>query len=118
MSDFIKREDAKDAVINVVGRESIARYLDEMSKHFSTKDNDYYDALMDAEDAIDDLPSADVAPVRHGWWQITDAYPHNVYCSECHTKYAQTHWGVWEDGSLPRRYCPCCGSKMDEEVEA
>lgn len=63
MSDYIKREDAKDAVINIVGWEKIAKYVDEMSKHLSTKDIDYYDALMDAEDAIDDLPSADVVEV-------------------------------------------------------
>ena len=106
MSDYIKREDAKDAVINVVGRESIARYLDEMSKHFSTKDNDYYDALMDAEDAIDDLPSADVAPVRHGHWVVIDAEePRRYGCSEC----KRLSWHM-------ENYCPCCGSKMDEEA--
>ena len=64
---------------------------------------------------IGDLPSADVVPVRHGKWEITDAYPHNVYCSECHKRFAQTHWEVWEDGSLPRNYCPNCGAKMDGE---
>lgn len=47
---------------------------------------------------------------RRGRWEITDAYPHNVYCSECHKRFAQTHWAVWEDGSLPRNYCPNCGS--------
>jgi DNA-directed RNA polymerase subunit RPC12/RpoP len=62
------------------------------------------------------FPAADVVPVRHGRWQITDAYPHNVYCSECHKRFAQTHWAVWEDGSLPRAYCPNCGAKMDGEV--
>lgn len=52
-----------------------------------------------------------VEPERKtGRWQITDAYPHNVYCSECHAKFAQTHWAVWEDGSLPRNFCPNCGS--------
>lgn len=45
-------------------------------------------------------------------WQITDTYPHNVYCSECHKRFAQTHWTVWEDGSLPRNFCPNCGSDM------
>ena len=54
-----------------------------------------------------------VVPSRaEGEWQITEAYPHNVYCSECHKRFAQTHWGVWEDGSLPRNYCPNCGAKM------
>lgn len=56
----------------------------------------------------------DLEEVRHAQWHITDAYPHNVYCPECHTTFAQTHWVVWEDGSLPRNYCPACGAKMDE----
>ena len=51
---------------------------------------------------------------RTGHWHITDAYPHNVYCSECHKRFAQTHWAVWEDGSLPRNFCPNCGAKMTE----
>ena len=50
---------------------------------------------------------------KKGHWHIVDAYPHNVYCSECHARFAQTHWEVWEDGSLPRNYCPNCGAKMD-----
>lgn len=54
-----------------------------------------------------------IEPPKSGYWQITDAYPHNVYCSECHARFAQTHWAVWEDGSLPRNYCPNCGAKMD-----
>ena len=52
---------------------------------------------------------------KKGKWQITDAYPHNVYCSECHKKFAQTHWAVWEDGSLPRNFCPNCGADMRGE---
>lgn len=74
-------------------------------------------AIRRAAKIVADFPAADVAPVRHGWWQITDAYPHNVYCSECHKRFAQTHWAVWEDGSLPREYCPNCGAKMDKESE-
>ena len=50
---------------------------------------------------------------KKGKWNITDAYPHNIYCSECHIRYAQTHWPVWEDGSLPRNYCPNCGAEME-----
>lgn len=61
---------------------------------------------------IDHLPSADVKENIHGEWQITDAFPHNVYCSECHERFAQTHWAVWEDGSLPRNFCPNCGADM------
>ena len=122
-NDYIKREDAKDAVINVVGRESIARYLDEMSKHFSTKDNDYYDALMDAEDAIDDLPSADVAPVRHGMWVDVDrmqmhdlhgvlTWGNSFMCTECSFKTFAV-----EGHMAQYRYCPNCGARMDGDKD-
>ncbi len=57
--------------------------------------------------------------LRHeGHWEITEAWPHNVYCSVCHTKFAQTHWEVWKDGSLPRNYCPNCGADMREKNES
>lgn len=66
------------------------------------------------EQTVKEQPT--IEPKRKGGkWQITDAYPHNVYCSECHKRFAQTHWGVWEDGSLPRNYCPNCGARMTEE---
>ena len=124
MSDYIKREDAKDAVINIVGWEKIAKYVDEMSKHLSTKDIDYYDALIDAEDAIDDLPSADVAPVRHGHWDVREPMP-------MHDIKGNLSWGNWYvctgcgfattaiEGHITQyKYCPNCGAKMDEEVDA
>ena len=61
---------------------------------------------------LEGLPSVQQEQ-KVGEWQITDAYPHNVYCSVCHKRFAQTHWAVWEDGSLPRNYCPNCGAKME-----
>lgn len=64
---------------------------------------------------LEKLPSAQPERVR-GRWNITDAYPHNVYCSECYTRFAQTHWAVWEDGSLPRNFCPNCGADMREKA--
>lgn len=55
----------------------------------------------------------DMEPKRpEGHWEITEAYPHNVYCSNCHKKFAQTQWSVWEDGSLSRNFCSNCGAQM------
>ena len=92
MTEYIKREDVMERVgrwqLNT--RETIAEMI--MS-----------------------VPSADVVERKKGKWQITDAYPHNVYCSECHKKFAQTHWAVWGDGSLPRNFCPNCGADMRDD---
>ena len=51
-------------------------------------------------DLIDDVPTADVQPVRHGRWLYDEG---DFDCSEC-------------DGIVERRvynYCPWCGAKMD-----
>lgn len=50
-----------------------------------------------------------------GNWLITDAWPHNVYCSNCYKTYAQADWEIWKDGSLPRAFCPTCGAQMKSE---
>lgn len=62
---------------------------------------------------IQAIPAADVVKVRHAHWCVTDAYPHHVYCSACFITFAQEHWEIWKDGSLPRDYCPNCGAKMN-----
>lgn len=69
--------------------------------------------LETAIEVATSIPAADVVEVRHGRWCTTDAYPHNVYCSECYGAYAQEHWDIWKDGTLPKNYCPNCGAKMD-----
>lgn len=106
MTDYIKRD----------GR-SMSRYIDadkiEYEDMLRPRGNGNYEECQIAyRDQIDDIPTADVRENVKGEWQITDAYPHNVYCSNCHKKFAQTHWAVWEDGSLPRNYCPNCGADM------
>ena len=99
MDDYINRQAALDVLHG---------YFDGMLETDTVCPKDLYGSF-------EVIPSADVQPVRHGHWQITDAYPHNVYCSECHKRFAQTHWAVWEDGSLPRNFCPTCGVRMDGE---
>lgn len=57
-------------------------------------------------DLIDEIPAADVEPVRHGRWIIKpDGY--YPYCSECKQEPA---------GGIMTDYCPHCGVHMDEEV--
>lgn len=86
MSDYIKREDALDIVAhnNVNGEITLNRY----------------DKIIDG---IYEIPPADVAPVRHGRWEVIDAEePRRYGCSEC----KRLSWHM-------ENYCPNCGAKMD-----
>ena len=70
-------------------------------------DNPFPDGVdaIDIKD-VDAIPSADVAPVRHGRWEVvvgSDGKEHMV-CTECRKQQDLT--GVFS-------YCPNCGAKMD-----
>ena len=63
---------------------------------------------------IYEMPTADVAPVRHGRWIET---PHLYYGAkqyECSLCYSDT---FWNKHSIYEKYphCPNCGAKMDLE---
>ena len=67
------------------------------------------DALYDADSItmngvkiLNQFPSADVAPVRHGRWIQGNGY---VECSECNTQ-GSPHW----------KCCPVCTARMDLEL--
>lgn len=106
MSDYIKREDA----IN------IKNYL----KRFGCFGDDGFVEIEGVLIALSKIPSADVAPVRHGTWIVGERMPMydikgnlswgNWYtCNQCEFKtYAI-------EGHITQyRYCPSCGAKMDE----
>jgi len=72
-----------------------------------------YNKGLNLMEYIDEIPAADVEPVRHGQYIGTefDGYADGnpVYyewkCSECNC--------VFEDDEPKYRYCPNCGAKMD-----
>lgn len=58
---------------------------------------------------VDAIPSADVAPVRHGRWiwrNKLEPFEFKYECSICH-----------EGSDLESKYCPNCGAKMDGGFE-
>lgn len=65
---------------------------------------DYAEGMAYVLDLLDNLPIADVEPVRHGRWikhyECCDAF----VCSECGTPSIVT-----------QNYCCNCGAKMDEK---
>ena len=60
---------------------------------------------------IEDMPAADVAPVRHGRWVEKEKYTFGIMydCSLCENRILDT--------GHPWHYCPNCGAKMDEKEE-
>ena len=100
MSDYIKREDALEQF-------------------------DYYDLgeylTTQIRGMLMDIPSADVAPVRHGHWDVREPMP-------MHDIKGNLSWGNWYvctgcgfattaiEGHITQyKYCPSCGAKMDGE---
>ena len=63
-------------------------------------------AINDCMNVLDEMPAADVAPVRHGCWvkEKSDVLIH-WHCSVCEKCY------FLEEPNAD--YCPRCGAKMD-----
>ena len=91
MAEYIKRGYAVDAALDV---------------YYDTPDIDLSGEKFEA--AILKIPAADVAPVRHGEWEIVVGSNGNEYmvCTCC--RVSQDLTGVFT-------YCPNCGAKMDLE---
>lgn len=89
MDEYIKREYAVDAVLDV---------------YYDTPDIDLSGEKFEA--AILKIPAADVAPVRHGRWGTHSDRPDSLICSVCNCGF-----DMWKHD--PHNYCPNCGAKMD-----
>ena len=88
------------------------RYIDadlilpEMESKFDMQE--LYLPVHFQEFIVDEIPTADVAPVRHGYWvkEKRDVLIH-WHCSACKECYYL---------DMPNaEYCPHCGAKMDEK---
>lgn len=70
-------------------------------------DETYLEYLAVVQAAVRNIPSADVAPVRHGEWLLRhEGHGHYWECSLCHTNPCIY---VTKD----TKFCPNCGAKMD-----
>ena len=69
--------------------------------------------LADLVDTLADIPAADVAPVRYGWWEKSedDYCGLNLFqCSLCHEEWC---FEIDDDViDLNYHYCPNCGAYM------
>lgn len=96
MKDYIEREEVKKEIIEWASRLANPKYLDR-------------DATLDI---IRLIPSADVAEVRHGKWEVDEVrskeHIENIYvCSAC------KNFEAWGETEITN-YCPYCGARMEE----
>ena len=89
MSDYIEREAAVNAVLNLVPKVDCDGYC--------------WVIRGDAARAIDTIPAADVRPVVRGKWIDEPIKGIRYHCSVCQGRFDYT----W-------RFCPNCGAKMEE----
>lgn len=87
------------------------RLIDAYAVHCDRDEFDTYADYIKAFDAINEAPTVDAEPVRHGKWiehewaeESEGLLIPNYECSECHT---------WERNESD--YCPKCGARMDAE---
>lgn len=99
----------------------MAEYIDRRAATCAVTDAIWHGkrSMYDVSDAINSVPNADVAPVRHGRWlfvtkgQMTSAW----CCSECGRTVVITCDEELRQSKLEKEYPFChCGAKMDSEV--
>ena len=75
----------------------------------------YMDAIHDAIEHVKFMPTLEQNETKHGHWTLLDECSNEgVYCSVCSKKVYRTDYA---NQKIKSKYCPNCGSIMDEEFE-
>ena len=69
----------------------------------------FWHGLIWTRQALDDMPTADVGPVRYGRW-VEDKYSYE-HCSVCGFEWDEPEYV--SNFRCTVNYCPNCGAKMD-----
>lgn len=71
--------------------------------------------LLLARDFVQEAPTIEAEPVKHGKLMRTEAYPHKLYCGECYNTLIPNDEAVEQNWMLKPKYCMYCGAKLDME---
>lgn len=116
MAEFIKTE-AAIAIIEEKQKElcPVGRYG---RSYVYGSDREKYDAWDEIIDALENIPSADVAPVVHGEWLRADDDWNSLTTIQCSLCSEEWCFETDDDVSLLNyKYCPNCGARMDGGCE-
>ena len=71
------------------------------------KPNEIRFSMNDIRDNLENIPTIDAKPVRHGKWiEKSTGGEHFYCCSKC----GHVEWDA------PNNYCPNCGARMDKDA--
>ena len=101
MDDYIRREDATKALTKLA------------TDKYSIEDwyESYINTLIDVDDIIKTIQSADVRPAMRGRW-IWDDF--GYHCSEC---YYHVYGNTGEVLNGEYKFCPFCGAENEGEED-
>ena len=86
----------------------MADYIDKQAfLDYMKRTDRYFNVKFD----IENFPTADVTPVRHGRWEEASDGD-GIVCPFCRTDFCTI---IYDTEYF--NYCPNCGAKMDEPVE-
>lgn len=94
-------------------------------KDIYTRNFDYENCIYDGATVVgnvDESPTVDAEPVRHGKWIIRDNPGtgwYRITCSECGEDVTSNApcIGFFPNAKVIWDYCPECGAKMDRKEE-
>lgn len=89
-----------------IERDMYYQEINELSKGGGGDYSLYRLAINDCMNVLDEMPAADVMPMKHGHWISENFYTHCSVCGKMaiYDKYGQ---------EFESDYCPHCGAKMD-----
>lgn len=94
-----------------INADSVKKSIEELkqSPWYNEKNLGYFSVRKEAVEVvellcIDEEPTLDVEPVKHGHWEFIGGYGYQYRCSECATC-----------AERKTTYCPHCGAKMEVE---
>lgn len=112
MSEYISKKRAKD-LMGCCLASAKASYKAAKDEFTKARFGDYISTIQAMIDVVGAVEAADIEPVKHGYWTLSNLY---ARCSECSVAYdLDTFQRLIPMNENVPRHCSYCGARMDGE---